>query len=66
MSKKVLYIGPDALTRGNYGEDIRTGRLQDGRVYVWDSTFGMFDWGPYNSSDWKLTDIELEDVEADF
>jgi len=66
MSEKVLYKGEEILTRDNYGERVISGRLQDGDVFVWDSAFGWFNYGPYVEQDWEKTGEIKGDVEADY
>lgn len=52
----VEYVGETCRTRGEYGEEVRTGRLDSrGVVWVWDSGYGWSSWGSFNETDWRKT-----------
>ena len=71
---RVKYIGPDILTRGEYGERISYGyRISDNgmddifdpdgeHVVVWDSSYGWTMWGRYDSQDWAAEQSTCPDL----
>lgn len=63
--KKAIYKGEPVLTRGDYGEEIISGRADETGVFVWDSAYGWFFFGPI-SNDWEITEDVVDDVKADF
>jgi hypothetical protein len=51
--KYLKYVGKEMLTRGQYGVNIRGGRLDEtGTVSVFDPDFGDIEY-IYNPSDWE-------------
>ena len=56
-TKRMKYTGEPTLTRGEYGERIEFGHLdEDDYIWVWDSDVGWILWGRYHGDsdpDWK-------------
>ena len=57
---RVRFLGNE-LTRGEYGESIIHGYEQDNQVYIWDSTYGWFNYGPYDPELWEKLQIMGQD-----
>jgi hypothetical protein len=65
--KKVNYIGEPCRTRGEFGECIKTGRMDpDEYIYIWDGDYGWTIWGRYNPTEWEMTNEPVDPVTADW
>jgi len=66
----VKYTGPTIRTRGEYGEDVISGRIDpEGGLYVFDSTYGWSFWSVIVKDgviapDWERTGEMAVPVEA--
>jgi hypothetical protein len=49
-ARQMRYTGEPTMTRGDLGENVEIGYAFNGCVYVWDSSFGWFNWGSVESA----------------
>ena len=62
MTEKVLFKGKEEYTRGDLGDLIVSGRLQDGYVFVWETDYGWRLYAAFDPELWERTGVMTDPV----